>query len=126
MWLLYVGLGLIAVIGFLFVFSYFQAKKSSVKMDAENFKQNMRKAQLIDVRNKNEYDAGHINGARNISISMLTREYAKLRKDQPIYLYCDSGKRSSRASVFLRSRGFINIIELKEGLKGWDGPLKEK
>lgn len=123
-WISYTLIGLAAFVSGVFIFSYFQTKKASIKLETEEFKQNMRKGQLVDVRSKQEFKSGHINGARNISVQMITREYQKLRKDLPIYLYCASGKRSSRAAVYLRSKGFVEVFELKNGLKNWNGSLK--
>jgi rhodanese-related sulfurtransferase len=125
-WYHYVLIALAAFIITMFILSYRQTKKSSVKINIEEFKANMRKGQLIDCRSKQEFETGHINGARNISVAQITREYQKLRKDQPIYLYCESGKRSGRAAVYLRSRGFNDVYELQGGLKSWDGPLRQK
>ena len=112
------------IIYLLFILTYFQAKHSSIKLKEEDFKKVMRKGQLIDVRSKQEFDSGHINGARNISIQAIIRNLHQLRKDQPIYLYCANGRRSARAALFLRSRGYEEIYELENGLKGWNGPLK--
>ncbi len=123
-WYTYVMVGIIVFLGTFLVVSYYQTKKISVKLETEEFKLHMRKGQLVDVRTKSEYNTGHINGARNISIQGISREYGKLRKDQAIYLYCATGKRSSRAAIYLRSKGFTDVFELKNGLKAWDGPLK--
>ncbi|QVK19203.1 rhodanese-like domain-containing protein [Mycoplasmatota bacterium] len=123
-WLTYTLVGLAAFIFGIFIFSFFQAKKASIKLETEEFKKNMRKGQLVDVRSKQEFKSGHINGARNISIQMIAREYQKLRKDLPIYLYCASGSRSNRAAVYLRSKGYVEVYQLKNGLKNWNGPLK--
>ena len=48
---------------------YFQRKNAATTLTAEDFKKDLRKAQLIDVREKTEFDAGHILGARNIAYS---------------------------------------------------------
>ena len=47
------------------IYSYFRRKNASVELTEEEFKKDMRKVQLIDVREKKDYDAGHILGARN-------------------------------------------------------------
>ena len=72
--------------------------------------QGYRKAQLIDVREPNEFDNGHILGARNIP--MLTIENAIAKKFVQIYqyiLYCQSGMRSGRAAQFLYKKGYKNL-----------------
>ncbi len=123
-WYHYTLIGVIIFLITLVVISYFQAKKASSKLDAETFKQNMRKGQLIDVRTKQEFKSGHINGARNISVTTIGRDYQKLRKDLPVYIYCSTGRRSSRAAIYLTSKGFNEIYELDKGLKNWNDPLK--
>lgn len=124
MWFYYVLGGIAIFFLIVTIITYLQSKNASIRLDAEEFKKNMRKTQLIDVRTKREFATGHINGARNISVQMINREYQKLRKDQPIYLYCQSGKRSNRAAVILKSKGFNELYQLKNGLQSWNGPLK--
>lgn len=108
------------------VLSFREARKASVRLSPEDFKQQMRKGQLIDVRSREEFNKGHINGARNIHVSQIPREYKKLRSDLPIYLYCSTGKRSNRAAVYLTARGFTQIYQLDNGLQSWNEPLKSK
>ena len=63
----------------------------------EEFRAGYRKAQLIDIREADEYNAGHILGARNIPLSQIRLRHKELRQDQPVYLYCQSGFRTGRA-----------------------------
>lgn len=123
-WITYTLIGLVLFFIIIMIISYFQVKKASIKLETEEFKQVMRKGQLIDVRTKKEFESGHINGARNINSQLISREYHKLRKDQPIFLYCANGKRSSRVAIMLRSKGYNEVYELKYGLKAWNGQLK--
>jgi len=120
-WIL-IGIALIVIL--FIILTYFQAKKASIKLNEEDFKKHMRKGQLIDVRSQQEYKSGHINGARNINIQTIMRNFHHLRKDQPIYLYCNNGRKSSRAAIFLRARGYADIYELENGLRNWSGLLK--
>ena len=68
----------------------------------EEFRAGYRKAQLIDIREADEYNAGHILGARNIPLSQI--RHKELRQDQPVYLYCQSGFRTGRAAQYLKTR----------------------
>lgn len=124
MWWLYVLIGIAILITGFVILSITQAKKASIKLDEETFRLAMRKGQLIDVRSKKEFQEGHIIGARNISINILMRSFSQLRKDKPIYLYCNNGKLSQRAAVILRANGYFEIYQLDKGLKNWHGPLK--
>ncbi|TCT26944.1 rhodanese-related sulfurtransferase [Melghiribacillus thermohalophilus] len=108
------------------VFRYFYQKRYLTTLTEEEFKQGYRKAQLIDVREPHEYEAGHILGARNIPLSQLKIRLAEIRKDKPVYLYCQSGTRSSRAASILHRKGYEKLNHLKGGFKKWTGKVKTK
>ncbi len=80
-----------------------------------------KKVQLIDVRTPREYASGHIKGAKNIDFfSPKFKEACEsLNKEQPIYIYCQSGNRSRSASGRLASMGFIEIYDLQGGYSNW-------
>lgn len=103
---------------------YFRRKKAARALETEEFKENIRKAQLIDVRSKDDYDAGHILGARNIPYFELKQRHVELRKDQPIYLYEDREYSAYRAAIELRKYDFTDIYVLKGGYEDWDGRIK--
>ncbi|MBS9783345.1 MAG: rhodanese-like domain-containing protein [Pasteurella sp.] len=101
--------------------------KRAVNEFAQNdFHNGLRKAQVIDVREKVDYDYGHINGARNIPITVFKQRYQGLRKDQPIYLCDANGIASYRAARILRKNGYKDIFMLKGGYKKWTGKIKSK
>ncbi|MBB6444895.1 rhodanese-related sulfurtransferase [Bacillus benzoevorans] len=85
-----------------------------------------RKAQLIDVREPNEFENGHILGARNIPLSQMKARLQEIRPDKPVYLYCQSGMRSGRAAQLLHRKGYKDLSHLKGGFKGWTGKIKTK
>ncbi len=62
----------------------------------------MRKAQVIDVREKKVFDAGHILGARSVPYSTMRAYYQQIRKDLPVYLYDQGKTMSSRSAVLLK------------------------
>lgn len=78
--------------------------------------------QLVDVRTIEEFRAGHLKNAHNISVTDADFEenILKLDKDKPIYLYCRSGKRSANAAKMLKDLGFNEIYDLKGGYLNWD------
>lgn len=92
----------------------------------EEFKEGYRKAQLIDVREPDEFDKGHILGARNVPLSQLKMRQQEIRKDKPVYLYCQSGSRSTRAATMLKRWGYEDLNHLKGGFKQWSGKVKTK
>ncbi|MEK5381335.1 rhodanese-like domain-containing protein [Niallia sp. FSL W8-0635] len=95
-------------------------------VNQDEFRQGYRKAQLIDVREPNEYEAGHVLGARNIPLSQLKMRKSEIRSDKPVYLYCQNGMRSGRAAQFLHRKGYKDLTQLEGGFKKWTGRIKAK
>lgn len=95
-----------------------------MELTEEEFKKEMRKVQLIDVREKKDFDAGHILGARNIPFSTFKTRSVEIRKDQPIYLYDHNKALSLRAALRLRKEGHTDIYHLKGGYRDWTGKTK--
>ena len=102
------------------------AKRSATTLTEEEFREGMRKAQVIDVREKDVFDAGHILGARSMPYSMLKTTIGSLRKDQPVYLYDQKKALSIRAANLLRKNGYTDIYILKGGYDGWTGKVKKR
>lgn len=105
---------------------YFRRKNAATALENDEFKQDMRKAQIVDVRGKDDFDAGHILGARNIQYMQMKQRAGELRKDQPIYLYDNKKTMSYRAALLLKKNGYDNIYVLKDGYEKWDGKIKRK
>lgn len=74
---------------------------------------------VLDVRTKDEYEAGHIPKATQISAGKLPQRLSELPKDQPIVVHCQSGMRSPGAASLLRANGFKNVFELEGGYPNW-------
>ncbi|MBA4535793.1 rhodanese-like domain-containing protein [Bacillus aquiflavi] len=92
----------------------------------DEFRAGYRKAQLIDVRESNEFDAGHILGARNIPLSQMKIRLQEIRPDKPVYLYDHTGIRSGRAAQMLHRKGYKQLYYLQGGFKKWTGKIKKK
>ncbi len=77
--------------------------------------------QLIDVRTLKEFDQGHIPKAKSIDYfsSTFKADLNALDKTKPIYLYCKSGKRSTKASKICNELGFKKIYNLTGGYLAW-------
>lgn len=118
-------IGLIILLGFV-IFRYFRRSTYLKVLNQEEFTQGYRKAQLIDVREPQEFERGHILGARNIPVTQMKHRLVEMRKDKPVYLYCNSRSRSARAAQILRKNGFEDISQLKGGFKKWTGKIKTK
>ena len=63
-------------------------------------------AQLVDVRDPSEFDAGHIPGARNLPLSQLRERFREIDIDHPVTLYCGVGQRAYYATRFLAQHGY--------------------
>jgi rhodanese-related sulfurtransferase len=120
----YILIAILAAIIAYSVFNYFSQRRAVKTITQEEFIEGYRKAQLIDVREPNEYEGGHILGARNIPLTQLKTRLTELRKDKPIYLYCQNSMRSGKAAQILRRKGYQDIYSLKGGFKLWSGKIK--
>lgn len=76
---------------------------------------------ILDVRTSQEYAAGHLDGALNISHDQLEAQLPGLRQyaSVPVLLYCKSGKRAGKAAETLSKAGFTNLNHLEGDFDGW-------
>ena len=75
---------------------------------------------VIDVRAPAEWEAGHIGGALNISLSLLPERLDEVPQDRQVVLYCASGYRSAIATSVLEQRGGVEVADLVGGLPAWE------
>ncbi len=77
-------------------------------------------AMLIDVRERDEWDAGHIDGADHIALSwLMAGNIPDIPKDKEIILYCQKGMRSLQAAQYLAGLGFSNLRNMSGGYEKW-------
>jgi hydroxyacylglutathione hydrolase len=74
---------------------------------------------VIDVRQTNEFAAGHVPGAWHIAAGALQDRLADLPRDRPIATMCASGYRSSVAASLLKRAGFRDVAWVASGLPAW-------
>jgi phage shock protein E len=69
---------------------------------------------LVDVRSEEEYQAGHVDGAINIPHEEIGDRITSLQlaSDQPIFLYCRSGRRSGIALATLSDLGYTSLTNI--------------
>lgn len=67
---------------------------------------------LIDVRSKEEYQQGHLNGSINIPHDKVLEGVRRYSKDTTLILYCSTGNRSRIASNLLISMGYSNVYDI--------------
>lgn len=77
---------------------------------------------VLDVRTPQEFAAGHVPGARNVSHDQLPARLAELSplKDKQIVLYCRSGRRTAIAEAALRDAGFTKLLHLEGDYLAWE------
>jgi rhodanese-related sulfurtransferase len=76
-------------------------------------------ALALDVREADEYAAGHLRGARLIPLGVLSRHLAALPRDRDIVVVCRSGRRSGEAVQLMQRAGFDNAVNLAGGMLAW-------
>lgn len=74
---------------------------------------------IVDVRERDEYNAGHIPGALLIPLSELPQRLKDMPRDTEVILVCRSGNRSQQAYDYLKQQGFTNIHNLVGGMRAW-------
>ena len=108
------------------VVTMLRLRKAVTDLTQEEFIKGYRKAQLIDVRESKDFDAGHILGARNIPYSQFRQRHKEIRSDLPAYLYDQNGGKSARAALMLKKKGYESLYHLQGGFRQWTGKIKSK
>ena len=80
---------------------------------------NREDAVVIDVRNTNERQAGHVPGTIHIPLGELADRAAELPRDKPIAVHCQGGGRAAIGASVLQSMGFEQVLHVKGGYSEW-------
>jgi phage shock protein E len=77
---------------------------------------------IVDVRTPGEFASGHIPGAINIPYDQMEARVSEIiaYKDEPVVMYCRSGRRSGIAAPVLVAQGFASLALLEGDMPGWD------
>jgi rhodanese-related sulfurtransferase len=76
-------------------------------------------AYLLDVRESDEWAAGHAPGAQHIPLGELSARSAEIPRDTAVYVICRSGARSARATQSLTGAGW-QALNVTDGMHGWE------
>jgi rhodanese-related sulfurtransferase len=76
-------------------------------------------AQFVDVRTPEEYAAGHATRAVNIPLNDLPANLDRLEKTEPVYVICQTGRRSREAADILTKNGFKWVFNVAGGTDAW-------
>jgi rhodanese-related sulfurtransferase len=75
-------------------------------------------AVLLDVREDDEWGAGHAPEARHVPMSQLTGRLDEVPPADPLYVICRSGNRSARVVAFLSQQG-VSAVNVAGGMQSW-------
>jgi adenylyltransferase/sulfurtransferase len=76
---------------------------------------------LLDVRDEDEFQKAHIEGAKLIPVDALEDRLDEIEsfRNRPVVVHCHHGPRSRRAAKLLLARGFAQVEELTGGIEAW-------
>lgn len=80
---------------------------------------NAKEVQFIDVRTSGEYAGGHAPKAINFPLDSLDKDLANLDKNQPVYVICQTGRRSQKGAEILQKTGFKSVYNINGGTSEW-------
>lgn len=75
-------------------------------------------AVILDVREHDEWQAGHIEGATHIPMAQVPQSLGVLPEGDPLYVFCRSGGRSAKVTQWLNANGF-NAVNVDGGMQAW-------
>ena len=92
------------------IFNIFSRK--DINEGVKRFREN-KDAVLLDVRTKEEYASGHIEGSRNLPLDEIDSVDSIIKdKNAPLYVHCLSGGRSARAVAYLKDKGYRDVHDI--------------
>ena len=74
---------------------------------------------VVDVREPDEYESGHIPGAILVPLSTVLTNKSEFESDETVYIVCRSGGRSMQACEMLHDVGISNVVNVAGGTMGW-------
>ena len=100
-----------------------EAKAETEQTDAETVRDAMGSGDVtvLDVREPDEFEAGHIPGAKPLPRGLLEYKAAEELpdKDARIFVHCVLGGRGSLAAKSLKEMGYTNVANMEGGLSAW-------
>ena len=76
-------------------------------------------AVVLDVRNRSEWEAGHLPGAQHIPLATLSDRLDEVPRERPVIVQCQTGSRSAIAAALLDANGFEGVRNYGGGYSGW-------
>jgi rhodanese-related sulfurtransferase len=82
-------------------------------------------AYLLDVRESDEWTAGHVPGAHHLPMMEVPVRMAEVPQDEPVVVVCRMGGRSAQVVAYLRHHGWDNVANLGGGMEDWAAAGRE-
>lgn len=101
------------------------AGKYSKDMLPQEVKERLAKGEklnIIDVREPEEWESGHIPNAKHLPLGSLGQRYGELDRSQPYIIVCRSGNRSGLACELLEELGY-DVTNMPGGMSRWEGEV---
>ena len=112
------------LIGFDNVAGYRLPKSETLTQSIHSVDMTGKEEYILDVRNEEEWNNGHLDQAVNIPHGKLLNENIPFNKEDKIYVHCQSGVRSSIAVGILENKGYENVVNIREGYQDFPESLK--
>ena len=78
-------------------------------------------AAALDVREPDEFAAGHIEGAIHVPLGSVAAKLSEVPRDRPVVVYCGHGERAASAVSLLERAGFASLLNIDGGYDAWRG-----
>jgi len=94
------------------------SETTTPEIDVEELAAIHERGLLVDVREPDEYVAGHVPGAVLIPMSQFANRMGEIDETSPVFVICASGNRSSAMTDLLRGAGF-DAVSVTGGIAAW-------
>ncbi len=112
------------------MFGFLKRKKRYEQLSGFDFEQQILKKEdafILDVRTLDEFRQGCLPGAIQLDViaTSFSQKLDELDRSKSYFVYCQSGKRSTIACIFMANKGFTRVFNLQGGLPKWPGQLSK-
>jgi hydroxyacylglutathione hydrolase len=87
--------------------------------NSKELRERLGEVQVVDVRMRSEWDAGHLPNAIHFEGGRIAWEQLPFPQEKPLAIQCASGNRSMSAISVLKRRGYHNVIQMEGGINKW-------
>jgi rhodanese-related sulfurtransferase len=97
------------------------AKEAVKEITIDEYLQNHKSVTIIDVREDDEWERGHLPNATHLGKGIIERDIETRfpNKDTQLILYCGGGFRSALAAHSIQKMGYRNVLSLAGGVRAW-------